>query len=121
MSPNNKYEGFFSKKDTPSMDAYKPSPTQIAEALMALAGSMPEFYKDEGQRMIVSNGISYLTNWMVGEKQAGRNPDFHIGYAAFMMMLAQVMEMTYDDYAGAEEQKYFPKYEGDDDEEDELI
>lgn len=113
MSPENKYEGFFSKKDISGIEAFKPSPTQITEALMALAGTMPEFYKNAEQRMIVCNGIAYLTDWLVGEKEAGRNPDYHVGYAAFMMMLAHVMEMTYDDYAGQEEQKHFPPYEDD--------
>ena len=122
MSPQNKYDGFFSKKDTPNMEAFKPSPTQITEALMALAGSMPDFYKDAGQRMIVCNGIAYLTDWLVGEKDAGRNPEYHVGYAAFMMMLSQIMEMTYDEYAGEDEQKHYPKHECDDaEDEDELF
>lgn len=116
MSPNNKYDGFFSKKDIPSMDKFKPSPMQIAEALMALAGEFPHFYKDEGQRMIVANGIQYLTNWMLDEKEAGRRPDIHIGVAAFMMMLAQVMEMTYDKYAGGEERHHYPLHEDAEDE-----
>lgn len=116
MSPNNKYDGFFSKKDIPSMDKFKPSPMQIAEALMALAGEFPHFYKDEGQRMIVANGIQYLTNWMLAEKEAGRRPDIHIGVAAFMMMLAQVMEMTHEKYAGADERGYYPLHDDTEDE-----
>ena len=120
MSPENKYDGFFSKKDIPSMDKFKPSPMQIAEALMALAGEFPHFYKDEGQRMIVANGVHYLTNWMISEKEAGKRPDIHIGVAAFMMMLAQVMEMTYDKYAGADEREYYPLHEDAEDEDYDL-
>ena len=120
MSPNNKYDGFFSKKDIPSMEAFKPSPMQIAEALMALAGEFPHFYKDEGQRMIVANGVHYLTNWMISEKEAGKRPDIHIGVAAFMMMLAQVMEMTYEEYASAEERKYYTLHDDADDEDNDL-
>jgi hypothetical protein len=121
MSPQNKYDGFFSKKDISGMEAFKPTPTQITEALMALAGTMPDFYKDTGQRMVVTNGIAYLTDWLVDEKEAGRVPDFHVGYAAFMMMLVQVMDMTYDDYAGDYERKHFPRYRSDEEEEEELF
>ena len=120
MSPNNKYDGFFSKKDIPSMEAFKPTPMQIANALMQLAGAYPHFYKDEGQRMIVANGIHYLTNWMVSEKEAGNRPDIHVGVAAFMMMLAQVMEMTYDKYAGEEEREFYPLHEDAEDEDYDL-
>ena len=108
MSPQNKYDGFFSKKDISGMEAFKPTPTQITEALMALAGSMPDFYKDAGQRMVVTNGIAFLTDWLVGEKEAGRNPDFHVGYAAFMMLLSDRMVDSYDDYAGDKERELFP-------------
>ena len=108
MSPQNKYDGFFSKKDISGMEAFKPTPTQITEALMALAGSMPDFYKDTGQRMVVTNGIAFLTDWLVGEKEAGRNPDFHVGYAAFMMLLADRMVDSYDEYAGDKERELFP-------------
>ena len=121
MSPQNKYDGFFSKKDIPSMEKFTPSPMQIAEALMSLAGAYPHFYKDEGQRMIVANGIHYLTNWMVSEKEAGKRPDIHVGVAAFLMMLAQVMEMTYAEFAGEEERKYYPYDANDYEDEDEDI
>ena len=49
-----------------------------------------------------------------------RKPDIHIGVAAFMMMLAQVMEMTYDEYASAEERKYYPLHDDADDEDYDL-
>lgn len=114
MSPQNKYDGFFNKKNI-DMGAFKPDPMDIAKGLMQLAGEFPNFYKDEGQRMIVANGIAYVTNWMLGEKAAGRTPDINLGFAAFMMMIAQVMEMTYEEYAGQMEQEYYP-YDPDADE-----
>ena len=107
MSPQNKYDGFFSRKDI-DMGAFKPDPLDIAKGLMQFAGQYPNFYKDEGQRLIIANGIQYVTNWMVGEKSAGRMPDIHVGVAAFMMMLAQVMEMTYEEYAGQTEREQYP-------------
>ena len=94
MSPNNKYDGFFSKKDISGMEAFKPTPTQITEALMALAGSMPDFYKDAGQRMVVTNGIAFLTDWLVGEKEAGRNPDFHVANEHLVEMTALTMGLS---------------------------
>lgn len=124
MSPQNKYDGFFDKKNIPNMENFKPTPTQIIEALMALVGAHQYFYEDEGMRLVVSNNVNYLTNWMVTEKQEGRNPNIHIGYAGFMMMVAQVMEMTYDEFAGEEERRRYPLHDdvadGTDDWEDEI-
>ena len=58
--------------------------------------------------MIVAKGIHYVTDWMVGEKAEGRMPEIHLGFAAFMMMLAQIMEMTYEEYAGQTEREQYP-------------
>lgn len=115
MSPKNNYDGFFSKKDFPNIDQHRPSNEQIMQALMALAGQHQFFYKDEKLRLIVCSNINYLTNWMVDEKEAGRNPNIHVGYAAFMMMLAQVMEMTYDEFAGDIEREKYPLADDEDD------
>jgi hypothetical protein len=107
MSPQNKYDGFFSRKDI-NIKAFKPDPLDVAKSLMQFAGEFPNFYKDEGQRMIVANGIHYVTDWMLGEKADGRMPEIHVGVAAFMMMIAQVMEMTYEEYAGQTERERYP-------------
>jgi hypothetical protein len=107
MSPQNKYDGFFSRKDI-DMGAYKPDPLDVVKSLMHFAGEFPNFYKHENQRMIVAKGIHYVTDWMVGEKAEGRMPEIHLGFAAFMMMLAQIMEMTYEEYAGQTEREQYP-------------
>jgi hypothetical protein len=107
MSPQNKYDGFFSRKDI-DMGAFKPDPLDVVKTLMQFAGEHPNFYKDKGQRMIVANGIQYVTNWMLTEKADGRVPKIHLGFAAFMMMIAQVMEMTYEEYAGQMEREHYP-------------
>jgi hypothetical protein len=120
MAPSNNFNGFFSGKNPPAM-TYTPTPTQVAEALMQLAGASPFFYKDEAQRLIVVKGIHYLTNWMLDEVEAGRRPDFHVGYAAFMMMLAQVIEMTHEEFAGKEERENFPLFKDDDEDEEEDL
>jgi len=107
MSPQNKYDGFFSRKDI-DMGAFKPDPLDVIKSLMHFAGEFPNFYKHENQRMIVAKGIHYVTDWMVGEKEDGRMPEIHLGFAAFMMMLAQIMEMTYEEYAGQTEREHYP-------------
>jgi hypothetical protein len=35
-------------------------------------------------------------------------PEIHLGFAAFMMMLAQIMEITYEEYAGQTEREQYP-------------
>jgi len=41
-------------------------------------------------------------------RDEGRDPGIHVGYAAFMMLLADRMVDSYDDYAGDKERELFP-------------
>ena len=94
MSPQNKYDGFFSRKDI-DMAAFKPDPLDVVKTLMQFAGEHPNFYKHENQRMIVAKGIHYVTDWMVGEKSSGRMPEIHLGFAAFMMIFVVIGSSTF--------------------------
>lgn len=110
-NPNNEFKDFFSKNSVEGLAekfAPKPAPEQIINALIGLVGENPKFYRSPQLRLMVSNGLATVTNYMIEEVRAGRKPELHIGTCAFMMLLGDRMASTYAQYASDEEKERFP-------------
>ena len=78
----NKFEGFFENDNHPAMKMIVPSTTQIIETMMMICGQKA---RDEN-----------------------RDPGIHVGCAAFLMLLADRMVDSYDEYASDKERELFP-------------
>jgi hypothetical protein len=104
----NKFEGFFENNNHPAMKMVVPTPSQIIETLMMICGQNHQFYKDTGIRLIVCGGLDVLEKHIIKAQDDGRDPGIHVGYAAFMMLLADRMVDSYDEYADDKERELFP-------------
>jgi hypothetical protein len=104
----NKFEGFFEEENHPAMNMVVPSTSQIIEALMMICGQNHQFYKDTSIRLIICGSLDVLEKHIIKARDEGRDPGIHVGYAAFMMLLADRMVDSYDDYAGDKERELFP-------------
>jgi len=110
----NKFEGFFESDNHPAMKMVVPTPSQIIETLMMICGQNHQFYKDASIRLIICGGLDVVEKHIIKARDEGRDPGIHVGYAAFMMLLADRMVDSYDDYAGDKERELFPlKYDED--------
>jgi len=110
----NKFEGFFENDNHPAMKMIVPTPSQIIETLMMICGQNHQFYKDASIRLIICGGLDVVEKHIIKARDEGRDPGIHVGYAAFMMLLADRMVDSYDDYAGDKERELFPlKYDED--------
>ena len=104
----NKFEGFFENDNHPAMKMIVPSTTQIIETLMMICGQNHQFYKDEGIRLILCGGLDMCEKHIIKARDENRDPGIHVGCAAFLMLLADRMVDSYDDYAGDKERELFP-------------
>ena len=103
MTPLNKFDGFFDNKDTPI--PFTPTMEQCIEAVMTIILQKPDWFKIPEIRLVVAKSADGLALRMLEEKEKGNKPDLHIGYAAFMMMVTEVLDITFDDYATPEERE----------------
>ena len=104
----NKFEGFFEEDNHPAMKMVIPNVSQVIETLMMICGQNHQFYKDEGIRLIICGGLDVVEKHLIKMRDELRDPGIHVGYAAFMMLLADRMVDSYDDYAGDKERELFP-------------
>ena len=110
--PTNNYGDFFNmdKKVSPEiMGAHRPTIAEVVDSLLMLTMQQPLFYTDEKLRMVVCAGILYSTQELAKAKEQGLVPaEITAGHAGFMLLLSDVMSMTYDKYAGKLERENFP-------------
>ena len=104
----NKFEGFFENNDHPAMKMVIPNVSQVIETLMMICGQNHQFYKDASLRLLICGGLDMCEKHIIKVRDEGKTPDIHVGYAAFMMLLADRMVDSYDDYAGDKERELFP-------------
>lgn len=119
-NPKNEFENFFAEGGEKIAEKFQPAqpPEHIIDALIALVGERPKFYRDPVLRIMVCNGIASVTDYMMKEVAAGRRPNIHLGTAAFMMLLGDRMASTYEQYASEEERERYPFNPGDETEEE---
>jgi hypothetical protein len=111
-NPQDNFADFFSSKNHPALETFAPTPVQIIEALMMLCSQDPKWYEKPALRMMVSGGMAKVTDYIADEMEAGRRPDIHVGYAAFMMLLSDRI-MTSREFASQEELENYPMYDED--------
>ena len=104
----NKFEGFFENNDHPAMKMVIPNVSQVIETLMMICGQNHQFYKDASLRLLICGGLDMCEKHIIKVRDEGKTPDIHVGYAAFMMLLADRMVDSYDDYASDKERELFP-------------
>jgi hypothetical protein len=104
----NQFEGFFENENHAAMSFNIPTTSQVIEALMMICGQNHQFYKDASLRLIICGGLDMCEKHIIKTRDEGKVPDIHVGYAAFMMLLADRMVDSYDDYAGDKERELFP-------------
>jgi hypothetical protein len=104
----NKFEGFFEDENHPAINEFAPPPSKYVEMLMMICGQNNQFYMDPKLRLIVAGVMQHLTNGIVEAQDRGEKIDLHVGYAAFMMLLADRMEDSYEEYASEDEREQFP-------------
>lgn len=111
-NPKNEYGDFFNMEKPVNMDTmgnFKPTISEVVMGMIEITGKNPFFYKDENMRMIVCAGILYATQELAAAKERGERPkDVDVGMAAYMMILGDMMSMTYDEFAGDTERENFP-------------
>jgi hypothetical protein len=115
MNPHNKFEGFFQSDAPPIV----PSTEQCIEAVMTIILQRPDWLKNPELRMIVLKTADGLAFKMLKDKEEGKKIDLHIGYAAFMMMVTEVLDLTRDEYGTDEERRLANPGEYEDEDEDE--
>lgn len=106
-NPQDNFADFFTAKNHPAMETFAPTPVQIIEALMMLCSHDPKWYEKPSLRMMVAGGMAKVTDYIADEMEAGRRPDIHVGYAAFMMLLSDRLT-TSREFASDEELENFP-------------
>lgn len=108
-NPKNNSHGFFNDPNShPFSQKFKPMKEEIFAALMHLVAQHPDFYKKPDLRMLVAGGMCQVLEELNGAMDRGERPDLHPGYAAFMMLMADRMSSSYEQYASDEERKMFP-------------
>ena len=109
---NNNFDNFFDmdKPLTPEMmGAFRPTVSEVVDSLLLLTMQNPLFYKDENLRLAVCSGILYSTQELAEAKAKGFVPEgITAGHAGFMLLLSDMMSMTYDEFAGPVEREKFP-------------
>ena len=104
----NQFEGFFENDNHPAMKMVIPNVSRVIETLMMICGQNHQFYKDASLRLLICGGLDMCEKHIIKVRDEGKTPDIHVGYAAFMMLLADRMVDSYDDYAGDKERELFP-------------
>lgn len=110
-NPPNKFKDILNldKDIDPSLlENYKPTIMEVVRGLIDLTAHTPLFYKDENTRMMVNAGILYATQELRDAKENGDDPKVSLEAGAYMMLLGDIMSMTYDAYAGEVERERFP-------------
>ena len=111
-NPTNNFNNFFNMNkpaDVDMMGKFKPSISEVVRSLIDITLHNPFFYKDENARLSVCAGILYATQELAMAKERGERPkDVDVGMAAYMMLLGDMMSMTYDEFAGDKEREFFP-------------
>jgi hypothetical protein len=102
MNPHNKFQGFFQSDAPPPI---VPTTEQCIEAVMTIILQRSDWFKNTELRMIVLKTADGLAFKMMKEKEEGKKIDLHVGYAAFMMMVTEVLDLTRDEYGTDEERK----------------
>ena len=109
---NNNFDNFFNmdKPLTPEMMGnFRPTVSEVVDSLLLLTMQNPLFYKDENLRLAVCAGILYSTQELAEAKSKGFVPEgITAGHAGFMLLLGDMMSMTYDEFAGPVEREKFP-------------
>jgi hypothetical protein len=109
---NNNFDNFFNmdKPLTPEMMGnFRPTVSEVVDSLLLLTMQNPLFYKDENLRIAVCSGILYATDELGKAKAQGFIPEgITAGHAGFMLLLGDMMSMTYDEFAGPVEREKFP-------------
>jgi len=108
--PNNNFSNFFDNNDPhPMMEQFKPSIHDVIYSIIELVTRHPTFYMDEKLRLVVCAGLGYATQELAEAKARNERPkNVTAGDAAFMMLMGDMMSLTYDENAGETERKHFP-------------
>lgn len=111
-NPKNNFGNFFDMDkpaDVDMMGKFKPTISEVVKSLIDITAHNPFFYKDENARLAICAGILYATQELSAMKERGERPaDVDMGMGAYMMLLGDMMSMTYDQYAGDKEREFFP-------------
>ena len=111
-NPNNNFGNFFNMDeeiDPTLIEQYRPSLSDVIRSLIELTSTNPMFYKNANLRMAVCAGVLYATQELGKCKEQGIQPkNVSVGDAAFMMLLGDMLSMTYDEFAGDLERQHFP-------------
>jgi hypothetical protein len=109
-NPSNNFSNFFDSDQPPPMiKEFKPTIKQAIITLLDIVAQSPMFYKDPAKRLVVSMIIAYATQELQEAKDKNLKPaDVTPGDAAFMMIVGDMMSLTYDEYAGEKEREMFP-------------
>lgn len=105
--PRNDFENFFDADDHPSMKMVSPPPSVVLEALIRIVGLNPQWYRDKTLRMIVSGGLTHLTEQLSKTIENGEKPPITLGESCLCMVLAERLDSTRR-FASEEEEKMFP-------------
>jgi hypothetical protein len=113
-NPSNNFSNFFSSDEPhPMMDKFKPTIKQAIMGLIEMTAQSPMFYMDPQKRLMVCAVLAYATQELAEMKEKNIKPaDVYPGDAAFMMVVGDMMSMTYDEFAGDQEREMFPHNRG---------
>ena len=107
MSANN-FEGFFDNPNHPQIAKHEPSPQQMVEALAVMCSQVHDWYTKPIMRMMAHGVSQKIGNSLQDAVLRGERPDFHPGWAAFLMLIQERLMTSYDKYADETERKMYP-------------
>jgi hypothetical protein len=117
---NNKFKDFF---NDPSkiMDNMIPPRNMMIDALLAVVGTNPLWYRDQGHRLLVCTLLGKIGDSMRQEQERTGKVDEDVWKAAFLTTCSELLLNTHQRYASEEEREMYPvnedatEYEGDED------
>jgi len=104
----NKFEGFFDDPNHPQIAKHEPTPQQLVEALAVMCSQIHDWYTKPLMRMMAHGAASKIASKIQESIDNGVRPDFHPGWAAFMMLIQERLITSYEEYADDTEREMYP-------------
>jgi hypothetical protein len=104
----NKFEGFFDDPNHPQISKHEPTMQQLVEAMAVMCSQVHDWYTKPLLRMMAHGASQKIANKIQEAVNRGERPDFHPGWAAFMMLVQERLMTSYEKYADDAEREAFP-------------
>ena len=104
---NNKFKDFFNDPSK-MMDTFLPPRNTMIEALLAVVGTNPLWYRDHGPRLLVCTLLGKIGDSMQEEHRRIGKVNEDVWKAAFLTTCSELLLNTHERYASDEEREMYP-------------